>query len=204
VAGWLEWAEAADAEEDARHGADRRGDEMPDWVADKTRRLARIRAAKAALEAEAAAPLPPDDESGPGPSSGTQRQGRPLRAKDGGPPDRAQRNFTDPDSRIQPTRDGSIQGYNAQAAVDAGSQAMQGARSSSPSASSQGPPTTRASCRWPTRHTAISGAVRAGSQPMRASATRQASPRCRSGGSARTSRPAVPATAMPAPRGAAP
>jgi transposase len=123
VSGWLERAEAADAE-DAKHGVDRRGDEMPDWVADKARRLARIRAAKAALEAEAAAPPAPDDEDGPGPSSGMQRQGRPLRAKDGGPPDRAQRNFTDPDSRIQPTRDGFIQGYNAQAAVDAESQVI--------------------------------------------------------------------------------
>jgi transposase len=124
VSGWLSKAEAADAEEDARHGADRRGDEMPDWVADKARRLARIRAAKAALEAEAAAPPAPDGEDGPGPSSGMQRQGRPLRAKGGGPPNRAQRNFTDPDSRIQPTRDGFMQGYNAQAAVDAESQVI--------------------------------------------------------------------------------
>jgi len=124
VSGWLGKAEAADAEEDARHGPGRRGDEMPDWVADKARRLARIRAAKAVLEAEAAAPPAPDDEDGPGPSSGMQRQGRPLRAKDGGPPGRAQRNFTDPDSRIQPTRDGFVQGYNAQAAVDAASQVV--------------------------------------------------------------------------------
>jgi len=124
VSGWLARADAADAEEDTRHGADRRGDEMPSWVADKARRLERIRAAKAALEAEAAAPPAPDNEDGPGPSSGMQRQGRPLRAKDGGPPDRAQRNFTDPDSRIQPTRDGFVQGYNAQAAVDAQSQVI--------------------------------------------------------------------------------
>jgi len=37
----------------------------------------------------------------------------------GTPPDRAQRNFTDPDSRIMKARDGFIQGYNAQTAVDA-------------------------------------------------------------------------------------
>jgi hypothetical protein len=30
-----------------------------------------------------------------------ERTSRPQRAPDGGPPDRAQRNFTDPDSRIQ-------------------------------------------------------------------------------------------------------
>ena len=55
VAGWLAQAEAADAAEDAEHGPEQRGDELPDWVADKQARLARIRAAKAALEAEAKA-----------------------------------------------------------------------------------------------------------------------------------------------------
>ena len=65
VDGWLQAAEAADAEEDKAFGADRRGDEMPDWVADKQARLAKIRQAKAELEAEAKAkaaaeqPAPP-------------------------------------------------------------------------------------------------------------------------------------------------
>ena len=45
-------------------------------------------------------------------------KGRPKRAADGGPPDQAQRNFTDPDSRIMVTRDGFVQGYNGQIAVD--------------------------------------------------------------------------------------
>jgi hypothetical protein len=36
-----------------------------------------------------------------------------------GHPNQAQKNFTDPDSRILPTRDGFIQGYNGQIAVDA-------------------------------------------------------------------------------------
>jgi len=121
VAQWLDAADAADRAEDAAHGQ-ARGDEMPDWAADKLRRLERIRAAKAALEAEAAADEPPGGADGPGPSSGMQQSGRPRRAPDGGPPDKAQRNFTDPDSRIQPTRDGFIQGYNAQAAVDAAHQ----------------------------------------------------------------------------------
>ena len=95
---------------------------MPDWMADKQRRLEAIRAAKAALEAEAADPPDPEDESGPGASSGMRWQGRALRGEDGGPPDRAQRNFTDPDSRILPTRDGFVQGYNGQIAVDAAHQ----------------------------------------------------------------------------------
>src|SRR6202048_4176913 len=55
VDGWLKAAEAADAAEDKAFGADRRGDEMPDWVANKQARLAKIREAKAALEAEAKA-----------------------------------------------------------------------------------------------------------------------------------------------------
>jgi hypothetical protein len=118
VSAWLKQAEVSDAAEDAEHGADRRGDETPEWMADKVQRLARIRQAKAELEAEAKVDPSELDPDGPGPSSGMQKQGRPQRAKDGGPPDRAQRNFTDADCRIQPTRDGFIAGYNAQIAVD--------------------------------------------------------------------------------------
>ena len=52
---WLAAAEAADAEEDERYGRTRRGDEMPDWISEKQKRLAKIREAKEALEAQAAA-----------------------------------------------------------------------------------------------------------------------------------------------------
>jgi len=52
---WLAAAEAADAEEDKAFGKDRRGDEMPSWIADKEKRLAKIREAKSVLEAEAKA-----------------------------------------------------------------------------------------------------------------------------------------------------
>ena len=118
VAGWLAKAEAADAAEDAEHGADRRGDETPAWMADKQRRLERIRAAKAQLEAEAASDPADLDPQGPGPSSGMQARGHRSKGVDDTPPDKAQRNFTDGDSRIQPTRDGFIAGYNGQIAVD--------------------------------------------------------------------------------------
>jgi Transposase DDE domain len=119
VAAWFARAEATDTAEDREYGDKRRGDEMPDWVANKIARLERIRAAKATLEAEAKAPPPSPDDEGPGPSSGMmERTSQPRRAADGGPPDRAQRNFTDPDSRIQPTKRGVIAGYNAQIAVD--------------------------------------------------------------------------------------
>lgn len=122
VQAWFARAAAADAEEDRAHGTER-GDELPDWVADKQQRLARLRQAKAALEAEAKAP-PAADDDGPGPSTGMMDHGKPKRAPDGGPPPRAQRNFTDPDSRIQKTRDGMIQGYNAQIAVDGAHQVI--------------------------------------------------------------------------------
>ncbi len=87
-------------------------------MADKQQRLQRIRAAKAELEAEARQGPDDLDPNGPGPSSGMQERGKRKTARDSGPPDKAQRNFTDPDSRIQPTRDGFIVGYNGQIAVD--------------------------------------------------------------------------------------
>ena len=123
VEAWLKAAEAADLAEDAEHGADRRGDETPEWMADKERRLERIRQAKAQLEAEAAMDLGEFDPDGPGPSSGMRERGARKQAPEGAPPpappDKAQRNFTDGDSRIQPTRDGFIAGFNGQIAVDA-------------------------------------------------------------------------------------
>src|ERR1700683_237921 len=47
---WLERAEAADAEEDALHGEDRRGDELPEELQRRESRLKKIREAKRALE----------------------------------------------------------------------------------------------------------------------------------------------------------
>ena len=111
VAGWLKAANQTDRAEDRAHGTERRGDEMPDWVASKQRRLEKIREAKAALEAEArAAAADQPDGRGKGPP--------------GTPPAKAQRNFTDPQSRIMKTGDGFIQGFNAQAAVDATAQVI--------------------------------------------------------------------------------
>ena len=113
VAGWLERAAAADAADDAALGADRRGDELPAWVLEKQQRLAKIRAAKAALEAEAAQARAPRGDDRP-----------PPEAPPPAPADKAQRNFTDPDSRIMKGPDGFVQAYNAQAAVDAASQVI--------------------------------------------------------------------------------
>src|SRR5262249_3184174 len=115
---WLAAAEAADREEDARYG-ERRGDEMPDWVSDKQKRLEKIRQAKAELEAEAKAAAEAESRA----RARAEEKGRKKGGKAPAPPKtepdgKAQRNFTDPESRILKTKDGYIQGYNAQAAVD--------------------------------------------------------------------------------------
>jgi len=119
VDGWLKAAQAADAAEDAAFGVDRRGDEMPDWVADKQARLAKIRQAKAELEAEAKAKAAAEQAAREKKDGDKLRPGRKAVPPSDVPEPKAQRNFTDPDSRILKTKDGYIQGYNAQAAVDA-------------------------------------------------------------------------------------
>lgn len=124
VAKWLSAAEAADAEEDKRHGCDRTGEEMPDWVADKQRRAARIREAKAELEVEAKAAAEAKLKAAAEAAAKREAEGRGKKpgAKAAPPstePDaKAQKNFTDPDSRIMKSKDGFVQAYNAQAAVD--------------------------------------------------------------------------------------
>jgi transposase len=123
---WLKAAEAADAEEDQLYG-DKRGDEMPDWVADKQKRLEKIRQAKAELEAEAQAAAEEEERRRAAADEKRIAEGRKKSGRTPAPPKRepdgkAQRNFTDPQSRILKTKDGYIQGYNAQAAVDAEAQ----------------------------------------------------------------------------------
>ena len=119
---WLAAAEAADAEEDRLYG-DKRGDEMPDWVADKQKRLEKIRQAKAALEAEAKAAADEEERRRKQAEQKRLAEDRKKSGRTPAPPKtepdgKTQRNFTDPQSRILKTKDGYIQGYNAQAAVD--------------------------------------------------------------------------------------
>lgn len=119
VAQWFEQAEVADATEDAEHGADKRGDEMPTWMASKQKRLEMIRAAKAELEAEARAQLAAGIKPEPDPDPSKPRKGKKKRPTPNGEPNaKAQLNFTDPESRILKGPSGFIQGYNCQAAVD--------------------------------------------------------------------------------------
>jgi transposase len=119
---WLDTAEAADRAEDKLYG-ESRGDEMPAWVSDKQKRLQKIAEAKAALEAQAQAAAAAEGQAWA--EAQAQREGQggkaggtPPAAAKAEPEGKAQRNFTDPESRILKTKDGYIQGYNAQAAVD--------------------------------------------------------------------------------------
>jgi transposase len=104
-------AQAADDAEDARYGKGKRGDELPAELRFRKQRLQKIREAKQALEEEtrkeAQAALAP---------SATKAGA----ASDALPQPKAQRNFTDPDSRIM--KDGASkafeQAFNSQIAVD--------------------------------------------------------------------------------------
>jgi len=127
VAAWLSAAEAADREEDQIHGSDKSGEEMPDWVADKKRRAEKIRAAKAELEAEAKAVAEAKakaeaEAEAKRKAEGRKKPGRPAAPPSPEPDPKAQKNFTDPESRIMKSKDGFVQAYNAQIAVDAQSQ----------------------------------------------------------------------------------
>jgi transposase len=119
---WLAAAEAADRAEDRLYG-ERQGDELPDWVADKQKRLEKIRQAKAELEAEAKAAAAAESQARAAADERRQAEGRKKPGKMPAAPKtepdgKAQRNFSDPESRILKTKDGFIQGYNGQAAVD--------------------------------------------------------------------------------------
>jgi len=137
VAKWFAEAEATDAAEDDELGEGHRGDELPEWVVNKHRRLEKMRAAMAALEAEAQQAAEAQEAAREaGQEQGGGSDGHDSRSCKGGsaggkakpawnaPPDKAQRNFTDPDSRIMKSSQGFQQCYNAQAAVDADSQVI--------------------------------------------------------------------------------
>jgi transposase len=102
VKGLLAQAEAADAEEDARYGNKRSGEDLPAELQRRETRLQRIREAKRELEQRA--------------REKAAEEGKPE--QQARPEDKDQYNFTDPESRIMKTADGFVQGYNAQAGVE--------------------------------------------------------------------------------------
>lgn len=108
-------ARGVDAAEDAAFGPDFRGDELPEELQRRETRRAKIREAMQRLEAEQAA-------ADAARARGTQRVKKRKRPN-GTPPDKAQMNFTDPESRVMKTAGGNFeQCYNAQVAVDAAQQ----------------------------------------------------------------------------------
>ena len=129
VAELLRRAQEVDEEEDRRYGRDKRGDELPEELSFREGRLRKIREAKAALEAEAQAEAEQAQSGGRNPP--------------GVPDDKAQRNFTDAESRIMPGPGGRDfqQAYNCQAVVDDAHQVIVAARATNqPSDKNQGVP----------------------------------------------------------------
>jgi hypothetical protein len=135
----LKRADAVDAAEDAKYGKGQSGEELPAELAGRESRLAKIRAAKAELEAEAQQKAEEKKAAAEAHMEQRREQEAHTGKKVSGPkpqvpdpeqavPDpKAQRNFTDPESRIMP--DGShkgsfVQGYNAQIAVDGKAQVI--------------------------------------------------------------------------------
>jgi transposase len=121
VADLLAEAEAADRAEDDEFGQDRRGDKIPAELARRETRLAKLRAAKEAIEQEArdkAARKARQRAT----DQGADQAGADTAAREAAaqatPEGRAQRNFTDPESRMMKTNDGFHYAYNAQSVVD--------------------------------------------------------------------------------------
>jgi transposase len=140
-------AEATDTAEDARFGADGHEADLPGELARREARLGKMRKAKADLEHEAAERArvaaearergrqarhranhdDHDDHDGNRGGGGTRdfvnedlvSAAGSRAAAEAKPKPKAQRNFTDPDSRIMKNADGAfIQAYNGQAVVD--------------------------------------------------------------------------------------
>ncbi|MDD2469280.1 MAG: transposase [Desulfobulbus sp.] len=115
----------ADAADDARHGKDRRGDELPPELRSKRERLARLQEAKERLELVATAErlaqesklaTRAEEER----QSGKKKPGRKPASPDSAVNHERKANPTDPASRIMKTSQGHVQGFNAQAIVTAG------------------------------------------------------------------------------------
>jgi transposase len=133
----LKQAEDVDAAEDAAYGKGKRGDELPEELARRESRLKKIAQAKAELEQEARERAERERAEGEAKLAARreheQQTGKKMRGREprvpapekAQPEAKAQRNFTDPESRIMPdgaNKGSFLQGYNAQAAVDATAQ----------------------------------------------------------------------------------
>lgn len=118
IADLLKQAERTDRKEDEEYGSENRGDELPEELRRRESRLQKIREAKKRLEQRQA-----EDDRQKGRHEGDQgrphgKKGKPFTRDFGEPPEKAQDNFTDPESRIMKMGNGFEQCYNAQASVD--------------------------------------------------------------------------------------
>ena len=109
-------------EEDREYGSDKRGDELPEELQRRESRLKKIREAKKRLEERQA-----DEDRAKGRHEGDGgrpegKKGQPFKNEFGQPAEKAQDNFTDPESRIMKMGNGFEQSYNAQACVDEANQ----------------------------------------------------------------------------------
>lgn len=121
----LRRADEIDEEEDREYGRDKRGDEIPAELAHREGRLKKIREAKAELEREAREAAQAKKREAEAKRAEEGSRGRMPAEPDPMPKDKAQKNFTDRDSRIMPRpgdRLAFMQAYNCQAAVDGKSQ----------------------------------------------------------------------------------
>jgi hypothetical protein len=115
-------AAAKDAEEDELYGSDRRGDELPEDLQDRGKRLTRLKEAKARLEQEAEEEASKQaqkikERKEEERKTGKKKHGRKPKPPKDKPLTESRANITDPESRIMKTRTGYVQGYNAQAVV---------------------------------------------------------------------------------------
>jgi len=135
IARYFEEVETTDREEEEKYGA-RRGDELPEHLKTEQDRLRVIREAMEQLEAEARQEAAAEQQKRREKANKEGRTTRPRKdANDVEPSPKAQRNFTDPDSRIMKNADQAfIQGYKAQAAVDVDSQIIVAAQLSNQAA----------------------------------------------------------------------
>jgi transposase len=117
---FLDTVEANDAAEDKLYG-DNSGWRLPPELKDRQKRLEVIREARARLEAEARGKMAAEQAKRKEKAESEGRQFKPRKKAEKAKPEaKDQLNFTDAESRIMKDSDDAfIQGYNAQAAVDA-------------------------------------------------------------------------------------
>jgi hypothetical protein len=123
VAELLKRAQETDEAEDREYGQDVRGDELPEELQFREKRLAKIRAATKALEEAAKEKARSEGKLDANDRPIPPKRGKPPQTPPGTPEPKAQRNFTDAESAIMKMGNGSFdQAYNCQAAVDSAHQ----------------------------------------------------------------------------------